>query len=397
MNQIEKLRIQEVRDSFKNTFHHECDFVIKSCGRLEILGNHTEYSSGLVINASTDNLSIFAAASKSSDNKIHIISKGYSDLIVDINDIEYNKLTDTETSLGIVKGVLKYFLSHDFNIGGLEVSINSTIFKGAGVSSSSSYAVLIGKLLSYFYNNDEIEHVRLAHCSKWAENNYFGKNSGIQDALGSISNGMELLDCKDQHNPIIIPFKANLDGYSILLINSLCSHDNTEATEAFNSIPSDYKYIAGLYNQRYLRFIPKDEFLNEFDKEENKSKRAYKRAFHYINELDRVIKAYDALINNDLKTFFIEFNESGLSNENILCNVTLPSEETNSMKEVLDYGRSIIKDGAIRVHGGGFGGCCIAIISNLEKDEFISNMSKLVGLDNIVEVIISNEPLKIYR
>lgn len=397
MNKIEELRIKEVKETFLNTFHHECDFVIKSCGRLEILGNHTEYSSGLVINASTDNLSIFAAASKSNDDKIHIISKGYKDLLVDIHQLEYNPLLDNESSEGLVKGVLKYFLSHDFNIGGLEVVINSTIFKGAGVSSSASYAVLVGKLLSYFYNNNEIEHVRLALCSKWAENNYFGKNSGIQDALGSVSNGMEILDCKDQHNPIITHFDADLKDYSILLINSLCSHDNSEATEAFNSIPADYKYIANLYGERYLRFIPKDDFLKEFNKEENNSKRAYKRAYHYINELDRVEKAYDSLIKGDFNTFFKQFNESGLSNEFILCNVTLPSEETNSMKEVLDYGRSIIKDGAIRVHGGGFGGCCIAIINNNEKESFIEKMAKLVGKDNIVEVTISNEPLKIYK
>ena len=386
--------IQKVRGLFREFYHEKEDIIIVSCGRLEVLGNHTEYSSGLVINASTDNLSIYTAAKKTSDGVITIKSEGYQSFKVDINDVELNKDTDTETSLGLVKGVVKRLLDLGYKVGGFEAFVTSTIFKGAGVSSSSSFAVMIGKLLSYFYNEDKIDHIVLAFTSKWAENNYFGKNSGIQDALGCVSDGMELLDCKDQEHPIITHFKAPLDDYSILLINSLTNHANKDAGLAFQSIVDDYHYIASLYGEKYLRFIPKEDFLKKFNEDGNSTKRAYKRAYHYIHELERVNRAYDGLTHNNLKEFFDAFNESGLSNENMLCNVCLESEKSNSLKEVIDTGRKLIKDGAIRVHGGGFGGASITIINKKEKDAYIKEMEKLVGKDNIIEVVISHEPLK---
>lgn len=397
MNQDELKRVERIKKLFSDYYHQDADLVIKSCGRLEILGNHTEYSSGCVINASTDNLSILVAAKKVDDGKIVVKSEGYDDFTVDINDIEVNKYTDTETSYGLVKGVLKYFKDHNFLTGGMKVYVTSTIFKGAGVSSSSSFAVVIGKLLSYFYNEDKIPHIKLAFCAKWAENNYFGKNSGIQDALGCISDGVELLDCKDQENPIITHFDSHLDDYAILLINSLTNHANKEAGEAFQSIVDDYKYIASLYNQKYLRFIPRDDFMKLFESDGNKNKRAFKRAYHYLNELDRVEKAYQGLLRGDVKTFLQCENESGLSNENLLCNVTLESEETNSLKEVIHRGRELLKDGSIRVHGGGFGGASITFINKKDKEAYIEEMAKLVGRNNICEVVISHEPLKIYR
>ncbi len=397
MNDYRTINVERTKKLFRDYFNEKEDLVLKTCGRLEILGNHTEYSSGLVLNASTDNLSIYAAAKKTSNETITIKSEGYDDFKIDIKDTTLDMEHEKETSKSLVKGMIRYLLDRGYYVGGMEVYITSTIFKGAGVSSSSSFAVMIGKLLSYFYNDDKIDPIVIAFGAKWAENNYFGKNSGIQDALGCISKGMELLDCEDQEHPIITHFDADLSKYRILLINSLSDHANKASGEAFQSIVDDYKYIASLYNQKYLRFIDEDDFMKRFNEDSNSSKRAYKRAYHYINELKRVRRAYKSLTSSDLHDFFKAFNESGLSNENMLCNVTLENEKTNSLKEVIDYGRSLIKDGAIRVHGGGFGGASITIINNDEAKDYVEKMAKLVGKDNIIEVVISEEPLKIYK
>lgn len=394
MNNTENKRVKTLIEDFKKEFKGEfIEAVAKSCGRLEILGNHLDYENGIVINSSIDNLSILAVASRTLDKKIVIKSKGYSKLVINTENVDYNKSYDTDTSYGLVRGIVRYFKDHNWNVGGMHLVMESTIPSGGGVSSSAAYSMVICKLLSYFYNDNSLSVVELAKCAKWSENNYFGKNSGLQDQLGSASVGMEVIDFKDPENPIIKHFHNNLPGYKIVLLKTSSSHAG--ASDAFNDITYDYQYVAKKMNAKHLREIAKEDFELEFNKEENKNDEKFIRTSHYFNEMERVKESSLALENDDLKVFVKNIRESGYSNENILKNVLLKNETESEYQRVLHKARGLIKDGAVRVHGGGFGGAVFVILNENEEAEFIKEMKKDIGNDNVIEIEVSYEPFKI--
>ena len=386
----QKNRVLRTRELFIKDFKVEPADYFQSCGRLEIIGNHVDYNSGCLINTNAGNLNIFASAGKA-DSLITIKSEGYPDTIVDINKLEYVK-SEEETSVALIKGLLKKLVDNGYKIGGLNVEMNSSIYKGGGVSSSASFSVLIGKMISYYYNKDKIPGMTIAKSSRWAENNYFGKGSGLQDQIGCMAEGFAFNDYKDQENPQIAVFPAKLGDYHIFLIDTKTDH--AESQGGFQSIVSDMNSISRHFNVKYLNEIPFEEFMDEYAKVENRPQRSWCRAYHFLTEVKRVKRAYKDLLEGDVKSFLGELNDSGLSSEYNLQSIVAEGHKTNNLKECLHIARSILKDGAIRVHGGGFGGTCIVFINKHEEKAFIEEMKKEFPIGNIIPVIINDKPLR---
>ena len=386
----QKENILRTRELFIAHYNEEPTDFFKSCGRLEIIGNHTDYNGGTVINSSAGNLNILTSTKKSDDNKITVKSEGYPDLVVDLNDIEYRE-SEVETSVALVKGILTRFKALGYNVGGLKVEMMSTIFKGGGVSSSASYCVMICKLLSYYYNNDSLDVVTMAKISKWSENNFFGKGSGLQDEIGCCAKGFVVSDYRDQENPVIKQFDVNLGNYKIMLLDTRTDH--SESQGGFQQLVSDMKEVATYLGVQYLIEVSMDRFMEEYNKPEHKDARNWNRAYHFMTEVERVERAYQALKNSDIESFLVEFNASGLSSELKLKSIVAEGHETNNLLEALHLGRASINKGAIRVHGGGFGGTCMIFIDKDEEASFKEKMSVKFPLDQFIEVEPSTNPL----
>jgi galactokinase len=143
----------------------------------------------------------------------------------------------------------------------------------------------------------------------------------------------------------------------------------------------------------YLIQVSKERFMEEYNKPEHINERNWNRAYHFMTEVERVDRAYKALQNNDIEAFLVEITESGLSSELKLKNIVSEGHETNNLLEALHLGRASIKKGAIRVHGGGFGGTCLIFIDKDEEEAFKQLMSVKFPLDQFVEVEPSNNPL----
>ena len=386
----QKNYILKTKELFVKHFNEEPTDHFKSCGRLEIIGNHTDYNSGTVITSSAGNLNILTSVKKSDDSMIVIKSEGYPDLVVDLNDIEY-KESEKETSVAFVKGIAARFKQLGYNVGGFKVEMMSTIYKGGGVSSSAAYCVLICKILSYYYNNDSIDTVTMAKISKWSENNYFGKGSGLLDQIGCCSKGFVQSDFKDQENPVINECNVDLGNYKILLLDTKTDH--SESQGGFQQLVADMHEVAIYFGVKYLRELSMEQFMAEYNKPEHKDVRCWDRAYHFMTEIERVDRAYKALQNNDLDAFLVEINESGLSSELKLKNIVAEGHDTNNLLEALHLGRASINKGAIRVHGGGFGGTCLIFIDKDEEEDFKKKMSVKFPLDQFVEVEPSINPL----
>lgn len=386
----QKNNMLKTRELFIAHFNEEPTDFFKSCGRLEIIGNHTDYNGGSVINSSAGNLNILTSVKKSDDNLIVVKSEGYPDLVVDLNDIEFRE-SELETSVALVKGIVTRFKELGYNVGGLKVEMMSTIFKGGGVSSSASYCVMICKLLSYYYNNDSLDVVTMAKISKWSENNFFGKGSGLQDEIGCCAKGFVVTDYRDQENPVIRQFDVNLGNYKIMLLDTRTDH--SESQGGFQQLVSDMKEVATYLGVEYLIEVSMERFMEEYNKPEHKNARNWNRAYHFMSEVERVERAYQALKNSDIEAFLVEFNASGLSSELNLKSIVAEGHETNNLLEALHLGRASIKKGAIRVHGGGFGGTCMIFIDKDEEQEFKEKMSVKFDLDQFFDVEPSDNPL----
>ncbi|MEG0034588.1 MAG: galactokinase family protein [Bacilli bacterium] len=388
-NKNEIARLKKLKDTFYNSFGMEPGEFIRSCGRLEIIGNHLDYNGGHVMNASVENLCILGCAAKMHD-KIVIRTEGYDDIILNLNDLEYSA-SEKETSVAIVKGICNRLKELGYKLDGICLQIDSNIPNGGGVSSSAAFGVLVCKILSVYYNKDELTTIDIAKIVRFAENNYFGKGSGLQDEIGCCSKGFSITDYYDQANPIVTTFNTDLGKYKFLIINTLSSH--SDSTKDFDMIVSEMKEIAHKYGEEYLINVDYVTFLNDFKDPQNGSQRKYKRAYHFFNENKRVLEAYDVLKENDIASFLKLFEESGLSSENNLQSIIAEGQTTNNLRKVLDLGREIIVDGAIRVHGGGFGGTALVLINEKEINSFKLKMSKLVPVNCIYEVELSKNPL----
>lgn len=390
---MEQKRIINLVKEFTKRFKVEPTHAVKSCGRLEVIGNHVDYASGILINASIENMSIVGVCAKRDDDIVHIESIGYPVIEFKTNQIALDKKKDYETSKGLAKGVFKYFEKHGLKKGGFNLVMDSTLPSGVGVSSSAAFSMVVSKTLAMFYNKSKkLDNVFLALASQWAENTYFGKKSGLQDQLGSCSDGMELLDFKDQQKPIITHFNPNLKDYRIVLVKSKTSHAN--ASNAFNEIPEAYQKVSEHFHQPYLRFVDYDQFIKEYLLEKNLETREYNRAFHFFNEVKRVEISYNALRRGDIKTFNEQINHSGISNYVFLKNILIPGQQTSNLLEVFTLSRKIVKDGAVRIHGGGFGGACFVIINKKELAKYVKKMVRLVGQKNIYHIEISKHALE---
>ncbi|MCQ2795882.1 MAG: hypothetical protein MJ213_01030 [Bacilli bacterium] len=390
---MDQKRVKNLVKEYEKRFKCKPTHVVKSCGRLEVIGNHVDYQNGYLINSSIENMSIVGVCAKRKDDVVRIESIGYPVIEFKINQIELDKKKDYETSKGLAKGVFKYFEKHGYKKGGFNLVMDSTLPSGVGVSSSAAFSMVVSKTLSMFYNEKKkISNVTLALASQWAENTYFGKNSGLQDQLGSCSDGMEMLDFENPTKPIINHFVPDLSNYQIGLGKSETSHAN--ASDAVNSMPKEYEKITKKYHAKNLRELDWKKFIKDYMVKPYCDKREYKRASHYGFELIRVGRAFLALKNSKMEEFKLCIYESGVSNKNNLQNILIPGQKQSNLLDVYEISVKTIKDGAVRIHGGGFGGACFVVINKRELPIYEKRISKLVGKENIYHIEISKHALE---
>ena len=147
--------------------------------------------------------------------------------------------------------------------------------------------------------------------------------------------------------------------------------------------------IASYFGKKVLRDVSKEEFLSQMPTLKRRfSCRAILRAIHFYNENERVLNSSLSLTNGDVKTFLNCINNSGISSQVLLQNCYVPGSENQPIMLAIEYSKSIISDGAVRVHGGGFAGSVIAFVNDNEVDNYILKMQALFGKDNVFKASI---------
>ena len=372
-------RLSKLLNAFTNNEGSDADFLFSSSGRAEILGNHTDHNHGKVLVAAIS-CDIVAAVKKTDDGLIKICSEGYCPIKFNVNDTTLRE-NEKGTSIALARGVAEAIKNRGFKIGGFTAYLTSNVFKGAGVSSSAAFEVLVAEIFNDLYLGNALTAVEKAVISQYSENVYFGKPCGLLDQSGIAIGSLSYLDFKNPTTPEIKKYDM-LKGYTLVITNT--GGDHASLTAHYAAIRSEMEAVAGVFGKKVLREVDYQDFLQNIASVRKKvSDRAVLRAMHFFEENVRVEKACDALASGDSKAFLSTVNESGLSSLIRLQNCSVPGEVSQPVVAGIELSRNIIKDGAVRVHGGGFAGSILAIVSDGEKDGYVSAMKKVFGDKNV--------------
>jgi len=372
-------RFDFIAEVFEKAENSKPEYFFSSSGRAEILGNHTDHNHGKVMVAAIS-CDIVAAVKKTDDNKITICSVGYPALTVDISSTEINK-KEYGTSLALTKGIAQKLKDMGYTFGGFTAHTNSNIFKGAGVSSSAAFEVLVCEIINKLYLGGVLDEVTKAVISQYAENVYFGKPCGLLDQSGISIGSLTKLDFNEPTKPVITKLTPP-KGYSLVITNTGGNH--AALTEHYAAIRVEMEEIAAFFGKKVLREVEYDTLIsNVYKLKEKFSGRAILRALHFYNENKRVDDAEKALAIGDTKAFLDAVNASGISSLNMLQNCYVPGDVEQPVVLGIEVSRQIIKDGAVRVHGGGFAGSIIAWVSEAEVDSYANYMKQVFGEENV--------------
>jgi galactokinase len=386
----QKDRYINLINKFSGKFPSSDITIISSPGRTELGGNHTDHNHGRVLAASIQ-LDTLAAVSQTANNLINVFSEGFSDsFFLDLASIDQPQQNEHSTT-SLIRGIVSIFQSKGLKVGGFNAYVTSDVLIGSGLSSSASFEILIGKILSVLFNNDEVDAVSLAKIGQEAENDFLDKPCGLMDQVACSYGGIVAIDFKDPTSPYIEPINYSFKekGYQLLVIDT--GGDHSDLTEDYSAIPAEMKSVAQFFGHDVCRSINKADFLKKIPELVNLvGDRAVLRALHFLNEDERVVEMVDQLNKNDFNSYLKTVQLSGNSSFQLLQNVFTCrhfSEQKMSLAIALTGTFNDFK-GAVRVHGGGFAGTVQVYVEMSEYERFKTYMEQFFGPQSVTPLRI---------
>ncbi|MCH5352396.1 MAG: galactokinase [Acutalibacter sp.] len=379
--EAQKARYEKVKAGFTETFGPvQNGEWFSAPGRIEIGGNHTDHNHGHVLTAAV-NLDIIGLVQKTDNGIIRLKSAEYTKLDqVDVSDLEQR--TEKSGSQSLIRGICAKLKELGYQVGGFDCYTMTRVMKGSGLSSSAAFEVLVVTILSHLYNDDAIDPVTAAIISQYAENVYFGKPSGLLDQMASSVAGFTSIDFKEPTKPVIekVDFDFNSCGYAVCVVDTGGNHTNL--TGEYAAIPAEMKQVAKCFGKEFLRDVDETEFYEKLGEVRKiTGDRAVLRAMHFFDDDKLAVEEAAALKAGDFDSFRKMIRASGLSSLQRLQNVfAIVSPEEQGVTLALSLTERILgKDGAFRVHGGGFAGTIEAFVPQEQLAEYRAGMEKVFG------------------
>ena len=373
-------RYNSLIDKFNDVYGKNDIMVFSSPGRTEIGGNHTDHNYGRVL-AGAVNMDNIAVAAKNNTNIISVLSSGYEKFEVDLANLAPDK-AENFTSASIIRGISARMKELGFTTGGFDCCIDSGVPVGSGLSSSASFEVLVGAIISHLFNDGKLDPVQNAIIGQYAENVYFGKPCGLMDQTACAVGGLVTIDFKDPSNPVVK--KVNFDfvatGFSLVITDTGGNH--ADLNDEYASLPTDMKAVAAELGAKVLRQVSLDQVLEIAPSiREKVGDRAILRAIHFQQDNQRVVEQVAALEKNDFRSFLGMVTDSGFSsymyNQNIY---PVNNVREQGVSLALALSDLVLKgQGAWRVHGGGFAGTIQAFVPENLLEKYITTLEHVYG------------------
>lgn len=357
-----RLTIDDVRSRFIKHFDGTTGSVYASPGRINLIGEHTDYNNGYVFPGAVEQ-GIIAEIKPNGTRKV----RAYS---IDLKDYTEFSLDDEQGPKAswarYIFGVCREMMALGVPVEGFNTAFAGDVPLGAGMSSSAALESTFAFGLNDLWGENKIDRMELARVGQRTEHKYIGVMCGIMDqAISCLGRKGSLLrlDCRSGEYEY---FPWNPKGYQLVLVNSCVKH--TLAGSPYNERRLQCEHVAEIIGQKHPEVKSlRDasiEMLEEVKGEITGDE--YKRARYVIGEVERVLAVCDALKNDDYEMVGKMMYEThyGLSKEyEVSC-------------EELDFLNDVAKEAGVtgsRIMGGGFGGCTI----NLVAEELVVNFKKL--------------------
>lgn len=374
---------EQILKEFNSRFN-EKPSVYASAGRINLIGEHTDYNGGFVFPGAIDKV-IMAAIAPNGTDKVRVFS-------IDIDEYAEFGLEESDAPsqswARYIFGVCREIIKRGGTVKGFDAVFAGNVPLGAGLSSSAALESCFAFALNDLFNGNSIEKFELARIGQSTEHNYCGVNCGIMDQFASVmgkKGKLMRLDCRSMEYEYY-PFAP--EDYELVLVDSRVKHELADSP--YNKRRESCERVAkrlGIETLRDATQAMLDGIRDEISAED------YSRAKFVIEEKDRVLAVSDALNAGDYETVGRKMYETheGLSKDyEVSC-------------EELDYLNEVAKECGVtgsRIMGGGFGGCTINLVRKDLVADFVETAKKRFNEKyghepKVYEVVISDGARKV--
>ncbi|MBQ3172737.1 MAG: galactokinase [Alistipes sp.] len=345
-----------VKAKFQDKFSAECE-VFTSPGRINLIGEHTDYNGGFVFPGAIDK-GMVAAIRLNNTNRVRAYAidlNAYSEFGLNEED------APAESWARYIFGVCREIEKRGGKIAGFDTAFSGDVPLGAGMSSSAALESTFANALNELFALG-IDRFELARIGQSTEHNYCGVKCGIMDQFASVfgkAGHLMRLDCRSMEFEYF-PFNPEAHGYKLVLLDSVVKHELVGSP--YNDRRASCERVAATLGQEFLRGATIEQLDTIKDRI---SEEDYKRARYVIGEEQRVLDVCEALKRDDYETVGQRMYEThwGMSKDyEVSC-------------EELDFLATVAQECGVtgsRIMGGGFGGCTINLVKSELYDNFIA-------------------------
>lgn len=353
------LDIDKVREQFERQYGIHPRLMVRGPGRVNLIGEHTDYNDGFVFPAAIDRAA-YVAVRPREDRQVHVYAAdlGQSDVFA-LDNIVHN---DEQGWSNYVRGVVKALLVAGHELGGADMLITSDVPRGSGLSSSAALEVAVGYAFQVL-NRLNLYGEELALLAQGAENTFVGVQCGIMDqfisALGQADHAL-LIDCRNlSYRAVPLPETAN-----VVVCDSGVRHEHgssgyndrrAECAEAVQTLKTKLPKITALRDVTPEDLAQHGHLLSDV---------VLRRARHVVSENQRVLESASALEGGNYERFGELMNESHISMRDDY-EITVPAIDT-----LVSLAQAMPGCYGSRMTGGGFGGCTVSLVDSAAVAEF---------------------------
>ncbi len=363
--------IEATKNAFKEKFKTNCEGIATAPGRINIIGEHVDYTGGFSIPAGINRWTAVAFSKRLEDPNIVIHSLDFDDeMVIDLELLGRKKTPDISWRK-FALGAVALFHRNVGLKGGLNILIHGNLPMSKGISSSSSVEMAILNALRDV-NQSDISDTDLCLLAQQIEHIYLGVESGLLDQFAiqfAQQDHLQLIDFKRMDHEYIVTHPI-FNKYCWALVDSQIKRELTDSgyqkrveechqgLQILKQVESNVKSFRDITEAILIRHL------------KDKHPVLYKRLLHMVEENDRTLKAKKALLNGDTATLGILLNESHFSLQ------TLYEVSIEELDKIQYMGIHAPGCAGGRLMGGGFGGCCLFLIETDQTKAFCKYMEK---------------------
>jgi galactokinase len=342
--------IAAVTAAFESSFGAAPTLFVQAPGRVNLIGEHTDYNDGFVLPCAINHGTVIAAAPRN-DGLVRVVAADYGNAVDQFRLDAPIVPHATELWPNYVRGVVKYLQEHGLALQGADLALSGDVPQGAGLSSSASLEVAVAQAFKSLQGWTELQPTDMALIAQRAENRFVGCNCGIMDQLisarGQAGHAL-LIDCRSL-DARAVPMPA---GVAVMIVNSRVQRGLVES--AYNIRRLQCEAAAAHFGVPALRDAT-PEMLDTLSAGIDPV--VLRRARHIVTENQRTLDACEALSRGDLQRMGVLMAESHASMRDDF-EITVPAID-QLVKLLQD---AIGAHGGARMTGGGFGGCVVALL-----------------------------------